>query len=298
VSVCLASPNTFCNTSTRYAVSAGQPLVAPAASALLAKLYGAAATSASASQLHHAAAACLAALTMRGKTSRKALASDAGACVLMLESLMSYGKSISSNIAISSKVIPEDWNVEAKRAAAVAASAAAAAATAACAITSSLLAAFCNLSQLDESRSFLGYDFQAREFVLNLACFNDANRYLSDDHVGFILKVISEGGGQPVIQRGLECALEMLGNFAREREGRKSITRLGFWQTALDSALKIIPNSITSVAADASQADMASLPASASDSLRHALVLLCRLYVKHARSPSRHIELYLLCNYS
>ncbi len=122
--------------------------------------------------------------------------------------------------------------------------------------------------------------------------------------MGFILKVISEGtiddrgGGQPVIQRGLECALEMLGNFAREREGRKSITRLGFWQTALDSALKIIPNSIMSVAADASQADMASLPASASDSLRHALVLLCRLYVKHARFPSRHIELYLLCNYS
>ncbi len=140
-----------------YAGSAGQPLVAPAACALLAKHYGVAAATASATQLHTAAAACVAALTTRGKTSRKALAGDAGACVLVLECLMMYGKSISSNIAISTKAIPEDWNDGAKHTAVCAASAAAAAAAAACSITSSLLAALSNLSQLDESRSCLGY---------------------------------------------------------------------------------------------------------------------------------------------
>ena len=147
-------------TSDGYAVSAGQPLVAPAACALLAKHYGVTAATAHATQLHRAAAACLAALTTRGKTSRKALAGDAGACVLVLECLIMYGKSISSNIAISTKVIPEDWNDGAKYTARCAASTAAAAAAAACTITSSLLAALSNLSQLDESRSCLGYDSQ------------------------------------------------------------------------------------------------------------------------------------------
>lgn len=135
-----------------YAISAGQPLVAPAVCALLAKHYGVAA----ATELHHAAAACIAALTMRGKTSRKALASDAGASVLMLDSFMRYGSSISSNLDISSKVVPEDWNDEAKATALSAASTAAAAAAAACAITGNLLSALCNLSQIDESRSCLG----------------------------------------------------------------------------------------------------------------------------------------------
>lgn len=139
-----------------YAISAGQPLVAPAVCALLAKHYGVAAAAAGATELHHAAAACIAALTMRGKTSRKALASDAGASVLMLDSFMRYGSSISSNLDISSKVVPEDWNDEAKATALSAASTAAAAAAAACAITGNLLSALCNLSQIDESRSCLG----------------------------------------------------------------------------------------------------------------------------------------------
>jgi hypothetical protein len=147
-------------TSDGYAVSAGLPLVAPTVCALLAKHYGAAAVSVSATQLHHAAALCLAALTMRGKTSRKALAGDAGACVLMLECLMTYGRSISINIAISSKTISEDWNADARNSARATATTAAAAAAAACAITSSLLATLCNLSQLDESRSCLGCGFR------------------------------------------------------------------------------------------------------------------------------------------
>jgi hypothetical protein len=74
----------------------------------------------------------------------------------MLDSFMRYGSSISSNLDISSKVVPEDWNDEAKATALSAASTAAAAAAAACAITGNLLSALCNLSQIDESRSCLG----------------------------------------------------------------------------------------------------------------------------------------------
>ena len=99
--------------------------------------------------------------------------------------------------------------------------------------------------------------------------------------MAFVLKIVSEGmvqgrgGDQPVIERGLECALEMLGNFAREREGRKCITRLGAWLTSTDSALKSIQNAIMSAADDLTES---SSPVVSSDCLRHVLVLLCRLY--------------------
>ena len=269
-------------------MSAGQPLVAPAACALLAKHYGNSAVPGLATtELHHAAAACLAALTMRGKTSRKALASDAGACLLMLECFMFYGSSISGNIAISRKVIPEDWNDEAKSSARMAASAAAEAAAAACAISGSLLAALCNLSQLDESRSCLGYMKRSQRCLPPV---NSVFRYLSDAHVALILKIIMEAkmsatlrAQLPVIERGMECALETLGNLARDREGRKCITKNTSWQTTLASALTniqdaIMDTSAASAAAASADAEMNTIPSdSAVDSLRHAIVLLCRL---------------------
>jgi hypothetical protein len=141
-----------------YSASAGQPLVAPAVCTLFAKHCSVktVADNRDDSELHCAAASCLAALTVRGKTSRKALASDAGACIVMMDSFLVYGCSISSNVAISNKVIPSDWNEEAKAAAQSAAATAAAAAAAACTITGRLLCTLCNLSQLDESRSCLG----------------------------------------------------------------------------------------------------------------------------------------------
>jgi hypothetical protein len=86
----------------------------------------------------------------------------------------------------------------------------------------------------------------------------------------------------PVIERGMECALETLGNLARDREGRKCITKNTSWQTTLASALTNIQDAImdSSAAAAAASADaeMNTIPSdSAVDSLRHAIVLLCRL---------------------
>ncbi len=102
--------------------------------------------------------------------------------------------------------------------------------------------------------------------------------------MALILQIVSDptingsAVGQPVIQRGLEYALEMLGNFAREREGRKCITRSGIWQTALDAALKTVQDAVMNAAS-------AETPP-ASDSHRHVLVLLCRLYVKKSFFPN------------
>ena len=101
--------------------------------------------------------------------------------------------------------------------------------------------------------------------------------------MALILQIVSDptvngsAVGQPVIERGLEYALEMLGNFAREREGRKCITRSGFWQTALDTALKTVQDAVMNTASAEAEAGRKT---SASDSHRHVLVLLCRLYVK------------------
>ena len=90
----------------------------------------------------------------------------------------------------------------------------------------------------------------------------------------------------PVIERGMECALETLGNLARDREGRKCITKNTSWQTTLASALTNIQDAImdTSAAAAAASsvatadAEVNTIPSdSAVDSLRHAIVLLCRL---------------------
>ena len=120
-------------------------------------------------------------------------------------------------------------------------------------------------------------------------------RYLSDDHVALILSIVSEkknlgaqSDNQTAIEHGLERALELLGNLARDREGRKCISRQSSWQTVLAAALTNIQDAImdadtpaaaaaaTAVAAAAGSPALQS-PSSASDSLRHALVLLCRM---------------------
>jgi hypothetical protein len=111
--------------------------------------------------------------------------------------------------------------------------------------------------------------------------------------VALILKIVMEAkmsrtlrAQQPVIERGMECALETLGNLARDREGRKCITKNTSWQTTLASALTNIQDAImdTSAAAAAASsvatadAEVNTIPSdSAVDSLRHAIVLLCRL---------------------
>ena len=117
-------------------------------------------------------------------------------------------------------------------------------------------------------------------------------RHLTDDHVALILQIVSDKqnlgvgtGGQPAIERGLECALETLGNLARDREGRKCISRQSSWQTVLAAALSNIQDAIMDADAAAAAAAAAvgsagtasPLPLSASDCLRHALVLLCRM---------------------
>ena len=116
-------------------------------------------------------------------------------------------------------------------------------------------------------------------------------RYLSDAHVALILKIVMEAkmsrtlrAQLPVIERGMECALETLGNLARDREGRKCITKNTSWQTTLASALTNIQDAImdTSAAAAAAasvataDAEVNTIPSeSAIYSLRHAIVLLC-----------------------
>jgi hypothetical protein len=111
--------------------------------------------------------------------------------------------------------------------------------------------------------------------------------------VALILKIVMEAkmsrtlrAQLPVIERGMECALETLGNLARDREGRKCITKNTSWQTTLASALTNIQDAImdTSAAAAAASsvatadAEVNTIPSdSAVDSLRHAIVLLCRL---------------------
>lgn len=111
--------------------------------------------------------------------------------------------------------------------------------------------------------------------------------------MALILKIVMEAkmsrtlrAQLPVIERGMECALETLGNLARDREGRKCITKNTSWQTTLASALTNIQDAImdTSAAAAAASsvatadAEVNTIPSdSAVDSLRHAIVLLCRL---------------------
>ncbi len=89
----------------------------------------------------------------------------------------------------------------------------------------------------------------------------------------------------PVIERGMECSLETLGNLARDREGRKCITKNPSWQTTLASALTNIQDAIMDTSAAAAAASVTTADAeknmipsdSAVDSLRHTIVLLCRL---------------------
>jgi hypothetical protein len=113
-------------------------------------------------------------------------------------------------------------------------------------------------------------------------------RYLSDDHVALILSIVSEkknlgaqSDNQTAIEHGLERALELLGNLARDREGRKCISRQSSWQTILAAALTNIQDAImdadTPAAAAAAGSPALQSPSSVSDSLRHALVLLCRM---------------------
>jgi hypothetical protein len=99
------------------------------------------------------------------------------------------------------------------------------------------------------------------------------------------MNIISEGKAfglgrraEHLGDRNLEYALEMLGNIARDREGRKSICRQSAWHTVVHSALSQIQDSIMDAAAASADGKInSSLPVSATDSLRHALVLLCRM---------------------
>ncbi len=110
--------------------------------------------------------------------------------------------------------------------------------------------------------------------------------------MALVLNILSEqkhldmrSGQSAVVEGGLERALELLGNLARDREGRKCISRQSSWQVVLSSALTNIQDAIidtdanaaAAVAAAAAAGSKASLPSTASDCMRHALALLCRL---------------------